>query len=187
MNDLDTTGTMSEADTALLARARAVRLVVFDVDGVLTDGRLYLGADGSEMKVFHARDGQGLVMLLQSGLEAAVISGRSSPVVVERMQALGIHCVHQGCERKLPVLEQLLHERGLSLEQVAYLGDDLPDLSPMLRVGLAGAVLDAHPLVRRHAHWTSSAPGGLGAAREFCDFILQAQERLSGLYAACLR
>lgn len=173
-------------EPGLAARARAVRMVVFDVDGVLTDGRLFLAEDGTEIKVFHSRDGQGLVMLLATGVRVGVISGRSSPVVTERMRALGIHCVHQGCGDKLPVLEGLLAEFGLGFDQVAYVGDDLPDLPPLLRVGLAVAVADAHPLVRRHAHWTTTLPGGKGAAREICDLVMEAQQTLGGLYARYL-
>jgi 3-deoxy-D-manno-octulosonate 8-phosphate phosphatase (KDO 8-P phosphatase) len=155
-----------------------VRLAVFDVDGVLTDGRLFLGADGSEYKTFHTRDGQGLGMLREGGIRIAVISGRSSPAVARRMAELGIRHVFQGQEAKLQVFEDLLDQLQLHAEQSAFLGDDLPDLPVMQRAGLAAAVADAHPLVREHAHWQSICLGGLGAVREFCELLLDAQGTL---------
>lgn len=170
----------------ILERAARVRLAVFDVDGVLTDGALLLGENGQEYKVFHTRDGQGLVMLLQTGVQIGVISGRSSPAVAARMHALGIRHVFQGNSDKLPIFEGLLAELGLEPEQAAYLGDDLPDLPIMLRVGLSAAVADAHDLVLQHAQWRTPSAGGRGAAREFCELIMQAQGSLAGQYARYL-
>ncbi|MCC6716211.1 MAG: HAD-IIIA family hydrolase [Gammaproteobacteria bacterium] len=164
-------------------RAAKVRLVCFDVDGTLTDGRLILGERGEEYKVFHSRDGQGLVMLREAGLHVAVITGRSSPIVAERMAALGIRSVFQGTKAKLPVFEELLRELDLTHEQAAFVGDDLPDLAAMVKSGLAIAVADAHPEIRRHAHWTTGLAGGRGAAREVSDLILDAQGLLAAQHA----
>ncbi len=166
----------------VMDRAARVRLVAFDVDGVLTDGRLILGERGEELKIFHSRDGQGLVMLREAGLFVAVISGRSSPVVAERMAALGIEYVYQGLAEKLPVFEDLLRRLQLRPEQAAAVGDDLPDLPLLLRSGLGVAVADAHAEVMRHAHWCTRLPGGHGAAREVCDLVLEAQGLLEPLH-----
>lgn len=156
-------------------RARDVRLAVFDVDGVLTDGRLYLGPDGFEMKVFHTRDGHGLKELMRNGVEVAILSGRTSEAVTRRMTDLGIRYVFQGHQEKRPVFRELRDELALAPEQCAYLGDDTVDLPVMRDVGLAGAVADAHPAVIDGAHWVSRRPGGFGAAREFCELILEAR------------
>lgn len=166
---------LNSVDAEIMARAARVRLVVFDVDGVLTDGRLIMGEGGEEYKVFHSRDGQGIVMLRDAGLQVAIISGRSSPVVSERMAALGVEWVFQGESRKLPVFESLLSRLGLAPEEAAYVGDDLPDISILARSGLAVTVADAHPDTSRYAHWQTRLPGGRGAAREVCDLVLQAQ------------
>ncbi len=162
----------------ILARAEKIRLVIFDVDGVLTDGRLYFDAEGREYKGFHARDGFGLKLLRQTGVETAVISGRSSPAVALRMKSLDITHVYQGRENKLEVFVELLAELNLSSEQVAHVGDDLLDLPLMRRAGLAVAVADAHPGILEHAHWITANPGGAGAAREVCDLVMEAQGNL---------
>ena len=162
----------------IIARARAVRLVVFDVDGVLTDGALYIDTEGREHKVFHSRDGHGMKMLRDCGVELAIITGRSSPAVTHRMASLGIEHVFQGQQDKLPAFRQLLVTLGLEAEQAAYVGDDVVDLPIMRRVGFAVAVADAHPLVKRHAHWQTANPGGRGAARDVCELIMEAQGRL---------
>ena len=171
---------------ALLQRAKAVRLAIFDVDGVLTDGRLYFLPDGSEFKTFNTLDGHGIKMLIASGVQTAIISGRSSPVVERRAANLGIQHLIQGREDKLVVLEQLLGELGLGYEEVAYLGDDLPDLPVIRRVGLGMAVASADAFVRQHAHGITSAAGGAGAAREFCELIMRAQGTLEQAQAAYL-
>ncbi|BBL76031.1 KdsC family phosphatase [Methylomagnum ishizawai] len=169
------------ARQAALRRAANIRLAIFDVDGVLTDGRLFFDSEGREYKTFHARDGLGLKLLRRSGVETAVISGRSSPIVARRMASLDIAHVHQGCEDKLAVFGQLLAELKLEPEQVAHVGDDWIDLPLLRRVGLAVAVADAHPGLREHVHWTTQNPGGLGAAREVCDLIMEAQGTLRGI------
>ncbi|MNQ69106.1 3-deoxy-D-manno-octulosonate 8-phosphate phosphatase KdsC [compost metagenome] len=170
----------------LLSRAKSVRLAVFDVDGVLTDGRLYFLPDGGEFKTFNTLDGQGIKMLMNAGVRTAIISGRQSAVVERRAQNLGIQHLFQGREDKLVVLDGLLAELGLSHDQVAYLGDDLPDLPVIRRVGLGMAVANADAFVRQHAHGVTQARGGEGAAREFCELILRAQGSLEAAQAAYL-
>lgn len=159
----------------ILERAARVRLAVFDVDGVLTDGRLWYTADGHELKAFHAHDGLGLKRLLANGIEVAVITARVSHVVTERMAELGVAHVYQDQRDKRACLETLLHALELDTDQVAYAGDDLPDLAPMLKVGLSIAVANAHPWLRERAHWRTRLDGGCGAVREVCDLILAAQ------------
>lgn len=170
----------------LQQRAKTIKLAIFDVDGVLTDGRLYFLADGSEFKTFNTLDGQGIKMLIASGVRTAIISGRSTPVVERRAQNLGIQHLYQGREDKLVVLDELLGELGLNYADVAYLGDDLPDLPVMRRAGLGMAVANANAFVRQHAHGVTQARGGEGAAREFCELILSAQGNLEAAQAAYL-
>lgn len=162
----------------ILARAAQIKLLIFDVDGVLTDGRLGFGDDGQEYKFFHSRDGHGMRMLQDSGVEIGIITGRSSKVVEHRMANLGIQHVYQGKREKLPAFEELITKLGLRTEQVAYMGDDVMDLPIMRRVGLAVATNDAHPLVGRHAHWQAPHNGGQGAARDLCELIMEAQGTL---------
>lgn len=159
----------------ILERAARIRLVIFDVDGVLTDGSLYLGDDGQEYKAFNSRDGHGMVMLQESGVRIGVITGRTSQVVRIRMESLGVAHLFQGCRDKLPAYEALKRELVLEDATIAYVGDDLVDLPIMRRVGLAIAVADAHHLVRGHAHLCTQASGGRGAAREVCELIMEAQ------------
>ncbi len=166
----------------VMERASRIRLVIFDVDGVLTDGRLYLGNEGEELKAFNIKDGLGIKLLMQSGVEVGVITGRSSRLVAQRMQSLGVQYVHQGQQEKLPAYRALLAELGLEAEQVAYVGDDLIDLPVMRRVGFAVAVDDAHPLVRQHAHWQTPEAGGKGAARAVCELLMKAQGTLDEVY-----
>lgn len=162
-------------DPGLKKRAANIRLAVFDVDGVLTDGRLYMGPDGFEMKVFHTRDGHGLKALMRNDIAVAVISGRRSAVVEERMAQLGVNDVFLGVEDKLPCYVALRDRLGLTDEACAFMGDDLVDLPVMREVGLAVAPADAHTDVLANAHWHSRAAGGFGAARECCDLILAAR------------
>lgn len=162
----------------VIEKARHIALAVFDVDGVLTDGGLILGEDGAEFKIFHVRDGQGLVLLRDSGCRVAVITARNSKIVAERMKSLGIEHVYQGQNDKGKALAGLMMELGLDARQTAYVGDDLLDLPAMKRAGLAIAVADAHPVVRAQAHWVTAARGGHGAAREVCEFIMEAQGTL---------
>lgn len=170
--------------TELHDRASRIRLVIFDVDGVLTDGSLFLGDDGQEYKAFNSRDGHGMVLLQESGIHVAVITGRISNVVKLRMDSLGVTEVFQGYRHKLPAYEQLKQRHTLQDEQIAYVGDDVIDLPVMRRVGLAIAVADADPRVRELAHWCTTAAGGRGAAREVCELILDAHGHLASLLAS---
>jgi 3-deoxy-D-manno-octulosonate 8-phosphate phosphatase (KDO 8-P phosphatase) len=163
----------------VIEKASHVRLVIFDVDGVLTDGRLYYGADGEALKVFHTQDGHAIKMLIASGVDVAIISGRESAMVERRALDLGIGHVRQGVLHKAQALEQLSSEAAVALEAMAHVGDDLPDLPIMLSVGLSIAVADAHPLVRDRADWVTSLDGGRGAAREACELVMHAQGTLS--------
>lgn len=163
-------------------RARRIKLVVFDVDGVLTDGGLFIDAEGREHKVFNSRDGHGMKMLQETGVAIAVITGRSSGSVTYRMASLGIDYVYQGQQEKLPAFHSLLERLGLAAEEVACVGDDVVDLPVLRRAGLAIAVDDAHELVREHAHWITARPGGRGAAREVCELIMRAQGTLPALW-----
>ncbi|EGV52127.1 3-deoxy-manno-octulosonate-8-phosphatase KdsC [Candidatus Endoriftia persephone] len=159
-------------------KARRIRLVIFDVDGVLTDGSLFLGDDGQEYKAFNSRDGHGIKMLQQSGIEIGIITGRSSEVVRLRMQSLGIKHVYQGQLDKRPAYQELRDKLGLSDAEIAYVGDDVVDLPIMRLVGLAIAVNDAHPFVTQHAHWLTPHAGGRGAARDVCELLMDAQGHL---------
>ncbi|NDU85406.1 MAG: HAD-IIIA family hydrolase [Ferrovum sp.] len=159
----------------LAHRARSIRLVAFDVDGILTNGALTFTERGEEIKNFHARDGLGLKLLQNSGLILALITGRRSPVVTLRAQELGISLVHQGVHDKRKVAEEILGELGLHWEQMAYMGDDLPDLSTLRRCGLALTVPEAPPEIRAVAHWLSPVGGGHGAARAAAAWLLAAR------------
>lgn len=166
---------------SLLERAKRIKLLVLDVDGVLTDGKLFFDDQGREYKCFHARDGHGIKLLRQTGVEVAVISGRQSNSVALRMQSLGVEQVYQGHEHKLSAFEEILNHLSLSAEEAAHVGDDVLDLPIMIRAGLSIAVNDAHYAVKDYAHWCTELPGGQGAVREVCDFIMQAQGHLNGL------
>lgn len=159
----------------VLARAQRIRLLVLDVDGVLTDGRLYLSAAGEELKVFHVRDGAGLVAVRRAGIDVAIVSGRDSAAVTRRAAELGIGRVLQGVAEKGAALESLRTELGLAVHEVACIGDDTPDLPMLQRAGLAIGVADAHPAVREAVHWITPSPGGCGAVREACDLLLSAR------------
>jgi 3-deoxy-D-manno-octulosonate 8-phosphate phosphatase (KDO 8-P phosphatase) len=163
----------------IIEKAAKIKLVIFDVDGVLTDGSLFLGDDGQEYKAFNSKDGLGMKMLQRSGIEVGIITARSSRVVALRMESLGIAHLYQGQERKLPAFRDLQKRLGLSSEQIAYVGDDVVDLPIMREVGLAIAVQDAHRLAIEQAHWRTAARGGRGAAREVCELLLESQGKLA--------
>jgi 3-deoxy-D-manno-octulosonate 8-phosphate phosphatase (KDO 8-P phosphatase) len=161
-----------------LARAAAVRLMAFDVDGTLTDGSILIGPDGEFGKRFSVRDGFGLVLLREAGVRIALVTGRSSTIVAQRARELRIDTVLQGVGDKAAAMRELCAGAGLSLSQAGFMGDDWPDLPAMRVVGFAAAVADAVPEVRQAAHWTSSQGGGFGAARELAEHLLHAQGRL---------
>jgi 3-deoxy-D-manno-octulosonate 8-phosphate phosphatase (KDO 8-P phosphatase) len=158
-------------------RVTPIRLLVLDVDGVLTDGRLYFGPRGEALKVFDVRDGYGIVQLSAAGCTVAVISGRRSPMVRARCRELGVRHVYQGVRDKRAVLVRLCRQLGIPLTACACVGDDLPDLPPMRAAALAFAVRDAHQEVRRAAHVVTRLPGGRGAVREVCDYLLAPRAR----------
>ena len=160
---------------ALRDVASGVRLAVFDIDGVFTDGRIWMGSDGVEHKAFSVRDGVGIKQLLAAGIEVAIISGRASTAVDRRMAELGVRRVVQGCDDKARALADILRDTGVDASRAAYLGDDTPDLPAMRLVGLPCAVADAHADVRAAGAWVSTQPGGFGAVREFCDMLLGAR------------
>lgn len=168
---------MSHMDHALRERAAKIRLLILDVDGVLTDGKLYFDHAGNETKAFNTRDGLGIKNLQRVGIEIAVISGRQSGAVTHRMAQLGIRHVYQGHEDKLDVFLELLKITGLDAGQVCYAGDDLIDLPVLMRAGLAVTVADAEDFVKQQVHWITRRKGGDGAVREICNLILSAQQK----------
>jgi 3-deoxy-D-manno-octulosonate 8-phosphate phosphatase (KDO 8-P phosphatase) len=169
--------------TDALARARRVRMVIFDVDGVLTDGRLWYGPGGEELKAFHAFDGHGVKLLQLAGLKTALISGRESAAVAERSRELGIEQVIQGADDKHAAYRSLLRRTRVKQEATAYMGDDVVDLAVLSRCGFACTPHEAPEEVRRSAHYIASAAAGYGAAREVCEFILEAQGKLGAVLA----
>jgi 3-deoxy-D-manno-octulosonate 8-phosphate phosphatase (KDO 8-P phosphatase) len=152
-----------------------IQLLILDVDGVLTDGRLYFGARGEALKVFHVRDGHGIKLLMAAGVHVAVCSGRRSAAVAARMRELGVPHVLQACKDKVAALERLAQLLNVDRLNCACLCDDTPDLPLMSAAGLAGAVADAHPVVLSAAHWIAAANGGRGAVRQLCDALLRAR------------
>lgn len=171
----------------ILERAKKIRTVVFDVDGVLTDGSLYLTDSGEEMKAFNSQDGHGIKMLKASGINVALITGRESRCVDLKAKDWGVTLVYQGAKNKLPAFEALLKKLELDASACAYVGDDLIDLPVMLRCGLAICVPAAPALVKRHAHYVTCLEGGRGAAREICELIMQAQDTLDTQLAMYLK
>ena len=161
-----------------LERARRIRLMIFDVDGVLTDGRLWYGPAGEELKVFHSFDGHGLKMLAGSGVPCALLSGRRSSAVSVRAAELGIEHVLQGIDDKLASYKALLNQQKLKFEETGFMGDELVDLPVLGRCGFAAAPREAREPVRAGVHYVASTPAGLGAAREVCEFIMRAQGTL---------
>jgi 3-deoxy-D-manno-octulosonate 8-phosphate phosphatase (KDO 8-P phosphatase) len=171
----------------LSARLQPLKLMAFDVDGVLTDGRLTYTDAGAEIKTFHARDGQGLVLLRDAGLKLALITSRRSPLVERRARELGIHYCYQGVSAKRETLEELLDELKFAPAQAGFMGDDLVDLAAMAYVGFAATVADAPRAVQGRAHYAAKAPAGAGAVREVCELILGVQGLLDGLVAEYLK
>ncbi len=171
---------------AIHEKAKKIKLIIFDIDGVLTTGALFIGDDGQEYKAFNSKDGHGLRMLQDGGVEVAIITGRTSNVVEHRAKDLGITRIYQGKRQKLPAYEELLKETGLSHEDIAYVGDDVVDLPVMSKVGLSICVNDGHSFVKQHAHWITKANGGCGAGREVCEMILEAKGKLNNMLQSYL-
>ncbi len=162
----------------IVEKAKSIKLLVLDVDGVLTDGKLYFSNSGDEMKTFSTLDGQGIKMLQQSGVAVAIITGRESALVKRRAENLGIKHIVQGREDKLLALEELKSTLAVDYPEIAFLGDDLPDLAPIRKVKLGMTVANGHSFVVEHADWQTSARGGEGAVREACELIMRAQGTL---------
>ncbi|MDQ3038811.1 MAG: HAD hydrolase family protein [Pseudomonadota bacterium] len=167
----------------VLQRASGIRLIGFDVDGTLTDGRLLYGTDGHESKSFHVQDGLGLVLLRHAGITTALVTARVSTVVEQRGRELQIPHVHTGERGKLACMQRIAAGLGLSMSEVAFMGDDLPDLATMRGVGLAIAPANAHKWVSDEAHWITPRDGGAGAARDACDLLLHAQGKVDAILA----
>jgi len=159
----------------VLRQARKIRLLLFDVDGVLTDGHLYFSDNGDEGKSFHARDGLGINLLQQTGIAVGIITARESSLVAHRANDLNIQHLYQGRKKKFPAYQELCEKLKLNSDEVAFVGDDVVDLPIMLDVGLAVTVPQGHHIVKQHAHWTTGCEGGAGAARETCELIMHAQ------------
>jgi len=162
--------------------AKNIKMLVLDVDGVLTDGGLYYDLQGQVMKRFNVQDGLGIKLAQQAGLKIAVISGLKSKAVEKRLDELGVFDYFTGYTQKIPKLLELVEKNGLTLSEVAYLGDDWVDAAPMLKVGLPMAVVNAVPEIKEIALWISSRPGGQGAVREAVSFLLKAQNKLEKLW-----
>ena len=162
-------------------RAKRIKLLLLDVDGVLTDGRLYFSNQGDEFKTFSTLDGHGIKMLQKSGVKVGIITGRTSNLVAKRASDLGIQILVQGREDKWEALQEILAEHPVKLEEIAFMGDDWPDLTIMCRVGLALAPANSHFTVTERSHWQSRAHGGKGAVREACDMLMKAQSSFDRL------
>lgn len=161
----------------LIQKAQQIRLLICDVDGVFSDGRIYLGNQGEELKAFHTRDGYGIKALRQAGIEVAIITGRQSSIVEQRMRSLTVPFVFQGQEDKIPAYQELKQRLQLDDAAIAYIGDDLSDWAVMQHVGLSVAVRDAHPLLAKHANYRTTLAGGFGAVRELADLLLISQDK----------
>lgn len=162
-------------DPAIIERARKIKLLVLDVDGVMSDGQLYFSNGGDEIKAFNSQDGQGIKLAQRAGITVAIITGRSSQIVANRAKNLGIEHVIQGREDKLSALEELRQTLPFNYSEIAHMGDDYPDLAIIRRVGLGMTVSNGHWVIRQQAHWQSQYAGGHGAVREACDLLLLAQ------------
>lgn len=164
-----------ELDLLLIERAKKIKLLIMDCDGVLTDGRLYFGPAGEELKIFFVRDGQGLVEWHNAGFKSGIISGRNSPIVEMRAKQLGVEFIFQGRKEKVSAFHELISAASVTAEETAFIGDDTPDAEVFPHVGLAVAVADAHDAVKAAAHYITKADGGRGAVREIIDLIIDAK------------
>ncbi|MFB9216761.1 3-deoxy-manno-octulosonate-8-phosphatase KdsC [Vibrio sinaloensis] len=165
-------------EQTLLDVAKQIKLLICDVDGVFSDGLVYMGNDGEELKTFHTRDGYGVKSLMNAGIEVAIITGRQSKIVENRMKALGISLIYQGQDDKLKAYDDICAKLNISAEQTGYIGDDLIDWPVMEKVALKACVADGHPLLVKRANYVTAIKGGHGAVREVCDLILQARDEL---------
>jgi 3-deoxy-D-manno-octulosonate 8-phosphate phosphatase (KDO 8-P phosphatase) len=158
--------------------ASKIKLLICDIDGVFSDGRIYLGNQGEELKAFNTKDGFGIKALINSGIEVAVITGRQSNIVQNRMTSLNVKYIYQGQENKLISYQQLKDDLSLTDSEIAYIGDDAPDLPVMTKVGFAVAVNDAHPLINHISDYKTMLPGGFGAVRELTDLLMLSQNKV---------
>ncbi|WP_414931822.1 3-deoxy-manno-octulosonate-8-phosphatase KdsC [Vibrio europaeus] len=165
-------------EQSILDIAKDIKLLICDVDGVFSDGLIYMGNDGEELKTFHTRDGYGVKSLMNAGIEIAIITGRRSQIVENRMKALGIKRIYQGQDDKIKAYQDICTKLDIAPEQTGYIGDDLIDWPVMEQVALKVCVADGHPLLARRANYVTSIRGGHGAVREVCDLILQARNEL---------
>lgn len=171
---------------AIIDKAKKIKLAIFDIDGVLTDGTLFYSDTDMGLKAFHAHDGLGLQLLKRSGIMVGIITSHQSAMVTKRMEALEIEHVYQGQREKIPAYEDLITKLNVSDEQVAYTGDDLPDLPLIQRAGLGIAVANARDFVKQYADWHTTRPGGQGAVREICELIMTSQNTLDDIHAEFL-
>ncbi len=167
-----------EVEQDILDIAKEIKLLICDVDGVFSDGLIYMGNNGEELKTFHTRDGYGVKSLMNAGIEIAIITGRKSQIVENRMTALGISLIYQGQDDKVKAYQDICEKLSIAPEQTGYVGDDLIDWPVMEKVGLKVCVADGHPLLVQRANYVTAIKGGHGAVREVCDLILQARNEL---------
>ncbi len=167
-----------EVEQDILDIAKEIKLLICDVDGVFSDGLIYMGNNGEELKTFHTRDGYGVKSLMNAGIEIAIITGRKSQIVENRMTALGISLIYQGQDDKVKAYQDICEKLSIAPEQTGYIGDDLIDWPVMEKVGLKVCVADGHPLLVQRANYVTTIKGGHGAVREVCDLILQARNEL---------
>lgn len=165
-------------DLKILDVAKQIKLLICDVDGVFSDGLIYMGNDGEELKTFHTRDGYGVKSLMNAGIEIAIITGRQSKIVENRMKALGISLIYQGQDDKVKAYSDICNKLNIAPEETGYIGDDLIDWPVMEKVALKVCVADGHPLLAKRANYVTTIKGGHGAVREVCDLILQARDEL---------
>lgn len=171
-------------DKTFFMKLKKIKLLACDVDGVFSDGRIYMGQDGEELKAFHTRDGYGIKALQKIGVQVAVITGRKSNMVERRMSALGVQHIIQGCEDKQPALQALQQTLSVTISETATIGDDMPDLG-MYQVSQCNiCVQDSHPILAAQAHYRTRINGGFGAVRELCDLILLAHGKLDSIHGA---
>ncbi len=175
-----------QIDKVLLIQLRQIKLLACDVDGVFSDGRIYMGQDGEELKAFHTRDGYGVKALQKIGVQVAIITGRKSNMVERRMTALGVQHIYQGCEDKQPVLRALQKKLSVTMSETAAIGDDMPDLGMFQVSQFNVCVQDGHPILAAQAHYQTRTKGGFGAVRELCDLILLAHGQLETIHGASI-